>query len=950
MAESSSGGRAGYDAFSRMVSLRVTLAQAGGLAVLLALTVLGGASAQRAAAGYVNWLDFGNTPDEIRYSPLAQITPSNAAQLGRLFTFDLNKAVPGIKKGQQSYPIVHDGTIYVTSGDDQVFAVNGVTGAMLWHYAPSNLATFKNYGIVANRGVTWCDGKLYLLTLDMTIVELDPATGNQLARVAIGHAVPGAYSNYGYSETSAPICASHLVVIGAAGSDYGVRGFVMAYHTDLTPAWANPFWTIPPAGTEWRSAAPLVGGGTNWTPETVDPTTNTLYFGTAAASPSYYPALRPGSDPRCDSLIAVDLATGRLKWWQQQIAFNEWGYDTSQPPMVYTAKIGGKSRRIVSVATMEGMWYAYDAKTGQPIYQRVKVIDNVEHPNLVPGKPVAVYPSSLGGLNYSPASYDPQTNEVYNAAAETGSALEQQTPAQEKRQELLLGNTFLGLANGDFGTYLQTGWKDYGSVSAIDVGSGKQVWKFQTPQPERGGVTTTAGGVGFVGGGDGNMRAFDVKTGKVLWTFQTGYQIASGPTVYGVDGTEYVAITVGGTTTSSNGGTVASQLQVFALGGSQTQSPGPTFAPRRAAAALPARAGRARAAAARPVAPARSAGSARIAIPGPVMVEPWDPNSSNTSDVQGRVTLAGKPVAGARVSVNGWVAPPTDANGTFVYPADDTMPGRHVVKVVDAADATVGGRKLGAGEQSELLAAKSGISVGYAIADLSTKLGPGGTVVVDGRLTYGKDLAPLPVELFSYELTGTITDASGNPVKGAIVTIRTGDHKFWTFSAPTGASGRYTSFLVAADQEGDDPVPMAVAVSVGGSAWTEPAADSIGFAALKSATLDIQLPAANGATLTKSLLNPRPTAGAIYRGLLVGVVGHGGVIRPLSARWPDARGRFELVLPASARGLTVKFWEAERQFFTTSSPKPGGPVDLSVYPKSLAEDVPQAIATARLPG
>src|SRR5579885_1709882 len=756
MAESSSGGRAGYDAFSRMVSLRVTLAQAGGLAVLLALTVLGGASAQRAAAGYVNWLDFGNTPDEIRYSPLAQITPSNASQLGRLFTFDLNKVVPGIKKGQQSYPIVHDGTIYVTSGDDQVFAVNGVTGAMLWHYAPSNLATFKNYGIVANRGVTWCDGKLYLLTLDMTIVELDPATGNQLARVAIGHALPGAYSNYGYSETSAPICASHLVVIGAAGSDYGVRGFVMAYHTDLTPAWANPFWTIPPAGTEWRSAAPLVGGGTNWTPETVDPTTNTLYFGTAAASPSYYPSLRPGSDPRCDSLIAVDLATGKLKWWQQQIAFNEWGYDTSQPPMVYTAKIGGKSRRIVSVATMEGMWYAYDAKTGQPIYQRVKVIDNVEHPNLVPGKPVAVYPSSLGGLNYSPASYDPQTNEVYNAAAETGSALEQQTPAQEKRQELLLGNTFLGLANGDFGTYLQTGWKDYGSVSAIDVGSGKQVWKFQTPQPERGGVTTTAGGVGFVGGGDGNMRAFDVKTGKVLWTFQTGYQIASGPTVYGVDGTEYVAITVGGTTTSSNGGTVASQLQVFALGGSQTQSPGPTFAPRRAAAALPARVGSARAAAARPVAPARSAGSARIAIPGPVMVEPWDPNSSNTSDVQGRVTLAGKPVAGARVSVNGWVAPPTDANGTFVYPADDTMPGRHVVKVVDAADATVGGRKLGAGEQSELLAAKSGISVGYAIADLSTKLGPGGTVVVDGRLTYGKDLAPLPVELFSYELTGTI--------------------------------------------------------------------------------------------------------------------------------------------------------------------------------------------------
>ena len=242
----------------------------------------------------MNWVDFGNTPNENRYSPLTQITPDNVSQLGRVFTFDLNKVVPGIKKGQQSYPIVVNGTIYVTSGDDQVFAVNGVTGTMIWHYAPDNVGTFKNYGIVVNRGVSYCDGKLFLLTLDMTLVALDPATGNQIGRVAIGHAVPGAYSNYGYSETSAPVCANHTVVIGAAGSDYGVRGFVMAYHTDLTPAWANPFWIIPPTGTEWRSKALLVGGATNWTPETVDLTTNTLYFGTAAASPAYYPSLRPG--------------------------------------------------------------------------------------------------------------------------------------------------------------------------------------------------------------------------------------------------------------------------------------------------------------------------------------------------------------------------------------------------------------------------------------------------------------------------------------------------------------------------------------------------------------------------------------------------------------------------------------------------------------------------------
>ncbi len=936
-----------------MVSGRWALGRLVGVAGALALVFLNSGSAATTAGASVNWVDFGNTPNENRYSPLTQITPGNVSQLGRAFTFDLNKAVPGIKKGQQSYPIVVNGTIYVTSGDDQVFAVNGVTGTMIWHYAPDNVGTFKNYGIVVNRGVSYCDGKLFLLTLDMTLVALDPATGNQIGRVAIGHAVPGAYSNYGYSETSAPVCANHTVVIGAAGSDYGVRGFVMAYHTDLTPAWANPFWIIPPTGTEWRSKALLVGGATNWTPETVDLTTNTLYFGTAAASPAYYPSLRPGSDPRADSIIAVDLSTGKLKWWQQQLAYNEWAYDTSQPPMVYTAKIGGKSHRIVSVATMEGMWFAYDAKTGAPIYQRIKVLDNVEHPALVPGKPVAVYPSSLGGLNYSPASYDPETNYVYNAASETASALQQQTPAQEQIQQLLLGNTFLGLANGDFGQYLQSGWKDYGSISAIDVSTGKVAWKFNTPQPERGGVTTTASGLGFAGGGDGVVRAFDAKNGSVLWKFQTGFQIASGASIYSVDGTEYVAITVGGTTTSSNGGTVASQLQVFSLGASQTQSAGPVFTTMHRGSV---QSGTRKTKVAATHAPSAAAtpgraGSARIVLPGAVQIQAWDPNTSNTQDVQGRVTLAGKPVSGVAVRVDGWVAPVTDRDGLFTYPADNTMPARHVVSVASVTGASVDGRKLTQGEQNDLEAAKGGVSVGYSISHISTRSGPEGTVILSGQIGYGKGLAPHPVQLYSYELTGTVTDANGTPVKGAIVTTRTGDHKFWTFSAPTGANGRYTSFLVAADQEGDNPVPMAVAVSVGANAYTEPVTDTVNFPALQSSRLDIQLPTSPGATLVKSSLNPQAIPGATYRGLLVGVVaGKRGVVKPVRATWPDASGRFVLVLPASARGQVARFWESQRQYFSTRAAKPGANVDPSVYPSSLAQDTPQAIGTVKLPG
>src|SRR4029077_2732709 len=136
------------------------------------------------------------------------------------------------------------------------------------------------------------------------------------------------------------------------------------------------------------------------------------------------------------SLVAVDLATGRLKWWQQQMAHNEWSYDTAQPPLVYDARVGGRRPRAVSVCTMEGVWFAYDAASGQPIYERVRVIDRTEHPSLQPGQPVAVFPSSIGGLNYSPASYDPHTNFIFNAAAETA-AIDIQTklsPTQKLRK------------------------------------------------------------------------------------------------------------------------------------------------------------------------------------------------------------------------------------------------------------------------------------------------------------------------------------------------------------------------------------------------------------------------------------------------------------------------------------------------------------------------------------
>ena len=900
-----------------------------------------------------NWLSWGRTLDQNRHSPLRQITKANIDRLGRVFNVDFRAIDVGILRGQQAYPLIVNGRIYVTTADNNVFALDGATGRVIWRYKPANTALFANFGIRANRGVAYCNGRLFLATLDMHLVSLNATNGRLLARVPVDSAVPGASSNYGYGQTSAPICAKGRILMGAAGSEYGIRGFVMAWRTNLTPAWANPYWTIPPPQTEWRKRGRLVGGGAVWTPVTVDTTTNTVYFGTGSATPLYQPSLRPGPAPRTDSLIAVDLMTGRQKWWRQQMAHNEWAYDTAQPPLVYSARVGGKRRRIVSVATMEGVWFAYDARTGSPIYQRVKVLDRVEHPSLRPGQSVAIFPAAIGGLNYSPASYDPATNLIINAAAETAGVLIQKKLTPTQKQRKLVGDIFLGLANGDFGTLLP-GWRNHGSISAIDVNTGRRVWKFRTPEPERGGVTTTATGIGFAGGGDGVLRAFETRTGKILWTFQTGFQIASGPSLYTAGGKQYIAITVGGTPTSSNGGT-ATRIQVFGLDGSKTQSPPPTNLPpllrqtvgvssppaaligSPLSTATPALA----------AAPARAAAGATIEVGSRPFVRRWQATGSNEQIVAGRLLLRGAPVRGARIQIDRYqLLSLTDAQGRFRYRADVTTPKRHVITVVGASRATVGGRRLSAADRAAVLAAKSGISVAYRIRDVRTQKLANGNVLVTGRATLARGTAPPPAVLFTYMLSGRITDSAGRPVQNAVVVTRTLDRDFWTFSEPSDAQGNYSSFYTASDEEGADPVPLQVQVSLGDTSYAFPGGRNVSFKRLRSATLDIKLPTAGG-QMTSSDVGSY--VGGVYDALLIGVASGGRTVRPVSATWPDSRGRFRLVLPASARGKTVSFWMDRGPVFSRAVAGPGRAVTPSLFPAAPGAQAPQGLLRLRLP-
>jgi alcohol dehydrogenase (cytochrome c) len=918
------------------------------------------AAAGSGASGDVGWNGWGNTPDNMRYSSLTLIDKGNIDQVGRIFTLNFRSVDPIARLGEQSYPVVIGDRMYVTTGEGKVYALDATTGKVIWKWYPDQVAVFNKAGIVANRGVAVCDGKVFVLNIDMTITMLNQQTGDVMKRVPISSAVPGAATRYGYTETSAPICANHRVVTGAAGSEYGVRGFVMAFKTsDLSPAWANPVWSIPPSGTGWRKVSRIVGGGVTWTPVTIDTKTSTVYYGTGSATPLYFPAWRPGSAPRTDSLVAVDLRTGKLKWWQQQMAHNEWSYDTAQPPLVYDGKVGGKKRRVVSVATMEGVWFCYDARTGRPIYQRVKVIDRTEHPPLQPGKPVVVYPGSIGGLNFSPAAYDPKTNYIFNAAAETASVMIQKklTPTQ-KRRKRLQGDIFLGLQNGDFGSYLP-GWHDHGSISAIDVNTGRQVWKFLTPEPERGGVSITASGIGFAGGGDGNLRAFDLKTSKILWKFQTGRQIAAGPAIYSVDGKEYVAITIGGTPTSSNGG-VLPGLMVFGLGGDHTEFPPPNNLPPSSSfqsadaratleftpTSLAPTTGPARRAQPTRRSAIAAGAPARIKVTRTIVVRPWNANSSNVQFAFGKVFLGKSPVVGAQIRVDGFTLPAlTGPQGGFSYPADITDPARHEVKIVGFDRARVKGQKLTDAQQNALRSARAGINVGYRLSGLHAKVQSNGSVLVAGRMTNSAGTAPPVVGLYTYKLSGTITDAAGKPVQGATVVGRTNDRDFWTFSSPTDADGRYTSLFHASDELDEDPVPINIGVALGQTSYGGNLGTVANFKRNQSATLDIQLRAGTAYTIAK----PNSYPGAIYEGPAVGVATGGSVVKPVSAHWPDAKGRFSMTLPASLRGKTISFWQSRRLFFSSFAATPGGKVDLGSWPSKLGRGTPSRLATLTLP-
>ncbi|MFC5529817.1 pyrroloquinoline quinone-dependent dehydrogenase [Cohnella yongneupensis] len=511
-----------------------------------------------------NWGSYGYTLTNNRHVPFKEITIDNVKDLGVIWSADLKTLDADVKNGNQSYPVVVDGVIFLTTSGNQVFALDAVTGNVIWHWKPSaeQAAGFSKAGIIANRGVAVGEGKVFMLAVDNSLISLDQKTGALVKMVKLGDSIDGVTLENGYYETTAPQYYKGNVYIGSSGSDNGVRGFVAAFKaSDLTPAWDTPFWIVPPKGQDWLANSKFQGGGAVWNPVAIDEETDIMYFATGNPAPDFFGANRPGANPHTDSVVAVNAMTGKMIWAKQEVSHDMWDYDAAASPMIINATVKGQQKKLVVQGGKSGLWFAWDAATGDTVWDGVPFakIDRKE----VTTEGTISYPGVLGGENYAPESYDPATNYVLIPGIESPTLYTSAKTEAEADTPDVPGAAAFGTSMGEV-----PGVKGYGTVTAINVDTGKQAYQIKTTDAQRGGLTSTDSGLAFFGELDGKINALDIKAGKVIWTFQTsGDNVQAAPSIFTVDGKEYIVFTTGGT---------KPKVHVFGLGGNKTQGPGGT--------------------------------------------------------------------------------------------------------------------------------------------------------------------------------------------------------------------------------------------------------------------------------------------------------------------------------------------------------------------------------------
>lgn len=530
----------------RAVQLLIAAAALGGL-----LGACGGGSENTTqvsyhAPSYSDWPYFGRDRDATRYAPQKQIDASNVKRLGLAWRTGLGPDQFLV----ESFPVVVGDTVYVTTSTDEVLALNATTGKLLWRYTPNvdfSLSTgVGGYGVTVNRGVAVADGKLFMLTFDDHLQAISQATGEELWSSAVENDATGAY------ETMAPTVYDGMVFVGDSGSEDGVRGFVAAYDENTgKQLWR--FNTVPKAGTNWVPKEG--GGGTVYMPPTIDTQTGTLYVGTGNPAPTIVGTSRPGPDLYTDSILALNAHTGKLVWYHQEVAHDLWDYDAESPPMVFDTKVKGKTVRAVAEAGKSGYFFILNAATGKDLFPRVAFVKENHTPPTTHG--TVECPGAVGGSQYAPLAFDPQTAGAFISGIELC--------------QILTVTSHPNSGEKEFGGDRVNASKEApsGTFTAVNVTTGKVEWSKHMPTPMIGGATATGSNLVLTGDQHGNLYAIDARNGKTIWQGNLGLAFGSAPIVYSVNGQEYILAAIGGSalTASEHLGKIGAEVVALKLGG-----------------------------------------------------------------------------------------------------------------------------------------------------------------------------------------------------------------------------------------------------------------------------------------------------------------------------------------------------------------------------------------------
>jgi alcohol dehydrogenase (cytochrome c) len=479
-----------------------------------------------AAADQQNWLLHGRSYDNQRYSPLTQITADNvkSLQLAALVQ-------TGITASFETTPIVVNGIMYLTTPVVNhkmlIIAVNAATGERIWDVT-YNLGTFQVCCGPVNRGAAVGYGKVYVATLDDQLLALDAADGKILWQTAIVKA------NDGYSETLAPQIYDGLVIVGSAGGEWALRGFVAAY--DAKSGQQRWRWssTDPKSysGNSWQS-----GGAMVWTTPAIDPKLGLVIFSTGNPNPDLDGTVRTGDNLYSDSIVGLDAHTGELKWYYQEVRHDVWDYDATSNVVLFDVQENGQTIPAAGEAGKVGWVFILDRRNGKLIRKSdpyVKMSKNMFTTPTTAG--VDMLPGANGGAEWSPPAYSPQTHNLYILAMDQ--LMHFTTKPQTTGKGLIrLGSAFTNVAPG--------GIQD-GPFVALNVETGKIAWQYVAPQPLIGGALATAGNLVFMGEGNGWFDAFNAASGKLVWRYNLGAGVNAPPITYQVHGVQYLAVAAGG--------------------------------------------------------------------------------------------------------------------------------------------------------------------------------------------------------------------------------------------------------------------------------------------------------------------------------------------------------------------------------------------------------------------